>query len=45
MASADTFKITIIGKGGHAAIPHLTRDPVPVSASIISAYKLLYREI
>ena len=41
MASADTFKITIIGKGGHAAIPHLTRDPVPVSASIISALQTL----
>ena len=36
MAAADSFRITVIGKGGHAAIPQLSNDPVPVAASIIS---------
>jgi hippurate hydrolase len=28
MAGADIFVLTIDGKGGHAAMPHLTKDPV-----------------
>lgn len=28
MASSNEFRITIRGKGGHAAMPHNTRDPV-----------------
>ena len=41
MASADGFKITVLGKGGHAAIPQLAKDPVPVAASIISGLQTL----
>ena len=37
MGSADEFKITIHGTGGHAALPHTTLDPVPVAAQIILA--------
>lgn len=37
MASADTAKITIIGKGGHGAMPHLSIDPVVVASSIVMA--------
>lgn len=37
MAGASSFKITISGKGGHGAIPHLSIDPVLASAQIISA--------
>ena len=35
LAAAETFLIEIIGKGGggHAAMPHLTRDPAVVTAS------------
>jgi len=37
MAGASSFKITVRGKGGHGAIPHLSIDPVLASAQIISA--------
>ena len=36
MASSDSFSIKILGQGGHAAIPQLSLDPVPVAANIIS---------
>lgn len=35
MASADEFDATIIGKGGHGALPHQTIDPVVVAAQIV----------
>jgi amidohydrolase len=35
LAAAETFKITIEGKGGHAAMPHLTRDPLVTASSLI----------
>lgn len=35
MAAAETFQIIIAGKGGHAAMPHLTIDPIVAAASII----------
>jgi amidohydrolase len=35
MASPDVFSIRVVGKGGHAAMPHACVDPVPVAASII----------
>lgn len=37
MAAADIFRIHLQGKGGHAAQPHLTADPVAAAAQIISA--------
>lgn len=37
MASSDQIKITVKGKGGHAALPHLTIDPMVVAAHIITA--------
>jgi hippurate hydrolase len=37
MAAADRIEITISGKGGHAAHPHLTVDPVVIAAQIINA--------
>jgi len=37
LASTDTLKARIVGKGGHAAMPHDARDPVPVAAEIILA--------
>jgi hippurate hydrolase len=36
MASADSLAIDIEGKGGHAARPHLSIDPVLVGAQIIN---------
>jgi len=35
LASADMFEITIKGKGGHAAMPHLCIDPVVIAAQVI----------
>jgi amidohydrolase len=37
MASADELFITVTGRGGHASMPHLAADPVPVAAEIILA--------
>ena len=37
LASTDMLRATIIGKGGHAAMPHDALDPVPVAAEIILA--------
>ncbi|MBK9244465.1 MAG: amidohydrolase [Burkholderiales bacterium] len=37
MAAADRIEITISGRGGHAAHPHLTVDPVLIAGHIITA--------
>lgn len=36
MAAAEMFEIVITGKGGHAAMPHQTIDPIVASSSFIS---------
>ena len=36
MASADEIYITVNGKGGHAALPHLLNDPVLMASQIIT---------
>ncbi|EPZ42206.1 M20 family metallopeptidase [Alicyclobacillus acidoterrestris] len=36
MAAPDTFYITIRGKGGHAAMPHTTVDPVVIAAQVVT---------
>ena len=41
LASADEFEIKIIGKGGHAAMPHDSLDPIPVAAEIVLALQTL----
>lgn len=41
MASADEIYMTILGKGGHGASPHLCIDPVVISAHIILALQNL----
>lgn len=37
MAAYDVFDITITGKGGHAAAPHNTVDPIAISGHVIMA--------
>lgn len=37
MASADELYITINGKGGHAAAPHLCTDPVLIASHLVIA--------
>ncbi|SIT80139.1 M20 metallopeptidase family protein [Edaphobacillus lindanitolerans] len=36
-AAVDTFKITIIGKGGHGAVPHEAVDPIVIAAHVVTA--------
>ncbi|MEZ0241276.1 MAG: M20 family metallopeptidase [Chloroflexota bacterium] len=46
LASADNFKITIRGRGGHASAPHKALDPIPVAAEIVTAFQTsLTREV
>jgi len=37
LAAADSMKITIKGKGGHAALPHFTIDPIAIGTQIYQA--------
>ena len=37
MASADEIYITVKGKGGHAALPHQTVDPIIISAQLLTS--------
>jgi amidohydrolase len=37
MAGVEHFKITVAGKGGHAAMPHTTIDPVLAAGQIVTA--------
>lgn len=41
LAAADTFSLTIQGKGGHAAMPHLSVDPVVIGAQIVTTWQTL----
>lgn len=37
MASADQFEVIVTGRGGHAALPHMALDPVPIACEIVTA--------
>ena len=39
MAAFDVFNVKIIGKGGHAAMPQTTIDPIIIGTKIIDAYQ------
>ena len=41
MASSNEFKITIRGKGGHAAMPHMGVDPVVVACQMVQAFQTI----
>ncbi|MER8480860.1 M20 aminoacylase family protein [Mesorhizobium sp. M1163] len=41
MAALDEFDIIVRGRGGHAAAPHMTIDPVVVGAQIVLALQTL----
>lgn len=41
MAATDEVQITVRGKGGHAAMPHLVVDPVVASAHVITALQTI----
>ncbi len=41
MAGAEEFKVKIIGKGGHGAIPEAAVDPIVCAAQIVSAVQTI----
>lgn len=41
MAATDEIVVTLTGKGGHAAMPHLTVDPVIITAQVITALQTI----
>lgn len=41
MASTNEFKITIRGKGSHAALPHFGVDPVPIACQMVQAFQTI----
>ena len=41
MASTAEFTITVTGKGGHAAMPHTTIDPIVIGAQLVSAFQTI----
>ena len=41
MASSNEFKITIRGKGSHAALPHTGTDPVPLACGMVQAFQTI----
>ncbi|WP_159869083.1 M20 family metallopeptidase [Novosphingobium sp. 9U] len=41
LASADQIGIRVIGRGGHASMPHGTLDPMPVACEIVTALQAM----
>ena len=41
MAATDEFTITVVGRGGHAALPHLTVDPIVIGSQVVSALQTI----
>jgi len=41
LASSDTLRITVLGRGGHASTPHSAVDPITVAAEIVLALQLM----
>jgi len=37
MASADEFRLTVTGRGGHASMPHDAVDPIPPACEVVLA--------
>lgn len=37
MSAADSFTVTVTGRGGHGAMPHGALDPVPAAAEMVGA--------
>ena len=40
-AASDEFVTRVVGRGGHGAAPHLTRDPIPVACEMVGALQTL----
>ena len=42
MGAAAQFNVTVRGRGGHAAMPHTTVDPVVAGAAIVTALQVCF---
>jgi hippurate hydrolase len=45
MAATGKFVITVEGAGGHAAFPHLARDPIVAAAAIVTAAQTIVARV
>jgi len=41
LASSDKLRIRVIGRGGHASMPHDSLDPVPIACEIVVALQTM----
>jgi amidohydrolase len=41
MAAADTLEVTVRGRGGHGAQPHLAADPIPAACEMVMALQTM----
>jgi amidohydrolase len=41
MASSNEFKITVRGKGGHAAMPHNAVDPIVIASQLVLGFQTI----
>lgn len=41
LAATDEFEVRIVGQGGHAAYPHLCKDPIVAAAAVVMALQTL----
>ncbi|MQA17053.1 MAG: amidohydrolase [Pseudonocardiaceae bacterium] len=41
MASSDTLRVTVTGRGGHASAPQNALDPVPATAAMVGALQTM----
>ena len=45
MAATDEFNIVVGGRGGHAALPHKTVDPIVIGAQVVSALQTIVSRV
>ncbi len=45
MAATDEFNITVKGRGGHAALPHKTVDPIVIGAQVVTALQTIVSRV
>lgn len=45
MAAVSDLEITVRGAGGHAALPHLVRDPIVAAAAVVTALQTVVSRV
>ena len=45
MAATDEFNVTVRGRGGHAALPHKTIDPIVIGAQVVTALQTIVSRV